>query len=227
MSLNVSSLVVYVLPLILFSLVSTFLPREYTWIVFIIYTIIVVALMSLVSKIRTKKRIREVKGTMLLRSDEKNTMEVIMRDRELFRELNKQTWGFLIVMFASFLLLFTVVPMLNNLLIPDESLPHLERFIRYLTFYGVMWGIMYGLRIIFMPKKMLIPVTRYEVLSTGIKCGGLWIPFPLDEKRYRINVNHMRGFVEIHDLKLNQVHRLYATDTHKLQSLIEKYGLKR
>lgn len=224
--MDIRSLALNLVALLLFSLISTFVPKDYIWFIFIIYAIIIVIFTGLLTKVKLKRKEGNAKGTLLFKTDEKSTMELVMRDNELIKELNKQTRGFFLILIVSLLLLFIVVPRLYSILILDIDIPPLERFLRYLGFYGIMWGIMYGVRAVFMPKRMIMPVTKYEVLSTGIRYGRTAISFPLDQKRYKVYVDHKRGFVELHDLRTNQAHRLYTQDTHKLYSLIEKYGLR-
>lgn len=226
MQFDASSIASVATSVIIFSLVSTFLPRESLWIVAIAYIVIFAMFTSLLQRLRNRKRAPEAKGTVLIRSNEKAVMEIVMRDQELFRELSKQTWGMLLMMLISLPIFFIIIPVLHPWIISND-VTIVERFLRNLAFYSIISCIMYAMRLVFMPKKMIIPITKYEILSTGIKCNRIWIPFPLDKKRYRIAIDHRRGFVEIHDLRTNQVHRLYSEDAHKLYSLIEKHGFKK
>lgn len=223
MNSKATSIALTILPLLFFSIVSTFLPRENLWIVFLLYTIALITLMSLMPRIRSRKITSGSKGTLLFRCDEKAVMDIVMRDQELFNEIRKQMRSTFIFMMVPFILWFIIIPPLSNILIIDSA-PYLEKFLRYLAFYGIMWGMMYGLRYILMPKRIVIPLTRYEVLSTGIRYANVWIPFPMDKNRYSVRVDHKKGYIEIHDKNSKQVYRLYTTDTYKLQSIVEKYG---
>ncbi|MEM4848079.1 MAG: DUF2208 family protein, partial [Ignisphaera sp.] len=213
--------------IVVFSLISTFLPREYLMIVVIIYAFAYTIIMNTIQRIKVKKRVPEGKGVVLLRSNEKAVMDIVMRDQELFRELGKQTRGLFIWFIATLPIIFLVMPVLSSIVLSTGAESFSEKFLRYLILYAIMWSIMYGLRLISMPRKMLIPVTKYEVHSIGIKYGNMWIQFPLDQERYKVISNHKRGFIEIYDAKTGQAYRFYSEDTQKLYSLIERYGLKK
>lgn len=213
--------------IIVFSLISTFLPREYLMVVVIIYAFAYTIIMSTMQKIRSKKRIPEGKGIVLLKSNEKTVMDIVMRDQELFRELSKQTRGLFIWFIATLPIVFLVMPTLSSIVLGSEATSFIEKFLRYSILYAIMWSVMYGLRLLSMPRKMLVPVTKYEVHSIGIKYGNMWIQFPLDQERYKVTSNHKRGFIEIYDTKMGQAYRFYSEDPQKFYSIIEKYGLKK
>jgi len=221
-----------VIGIVLFALLSTLIPREYLFIVVIVYVFAYTAILSTVQRLRFRKKISDVKeGPTLFKIDEKTSMDLVMKDQELVQELSKQMRGTFIMLIASIIIAFLVIPLISPIILGTDVQSFIEKFLRYFLFYTVMWGLMQGLRIAFMPKKMVIPVTKYEIKSTGIKYGGAygsaWILFPLDQKRYKVAVNQKRGFIEIHDVKANQALRFYAEDIEKLRSLIEKYGLRR
>lgn len=221
-----------VVGIVLFALISTFVPRDYLMIVVLAYFFAYTIILSMIQRLRFRRKVAEVKeGAVLLKVDEKGAMDIFMRDQELMKELSKQMRGTFIMLMASILVAFLIIPMINPLIFGADVQSFVEKFLRYLLFYAIMWGIMQGLRFISMPKKMLIPVTNYEVRTTGIKYGGAygsaWILFPLDQRRYKVVVNPRRGFVEIHDDRAGQVLRFYAEDVDKLRSIIEKYGLRK
>ncbi|MEM1526094.1 MAG: DUF2208 family protein [Ignisphaera sp.] len=213
--------------IIVFSLISTFLPREYLMIVIIIYAFAYTIIINSMQRIKSKKKTPEGKGVVLLRSNEKTVMDIVMRDQELFRELGKQTRGLFIWFIATLPIVFLVMPTLSSMVLGSEVTSFIEKFLRYSILYTIMWSVMYGLRLISMPRKMLVPVTKYEVHSIGIKYGNMWIQFPLDQERYKVIPNHKRGFIEIYDTKMGQAYRFYSEDSQKLFSIIEKYGLKK
>lgn len=227
MRIDAMQMVNTVVWIVVFSLISTFLPREYLMVVVIIYAFAYTIIMSAMQRIRAKKRVPEGKGVVLLRSNEKAVMDIVMRDQELFRELGKQTRGLFIWFIATLPIVFLVMPTLSSIVLGSEVTSFSEKFLRYLILYAIMWSLMYGLRLISMPRKMLIPVTKYEIHSIGIKYGNMWIQFPLDQERYKVISNHKRGFIEIYDVKTGQAYRFYSEDPQKLYSLIERYGLKK
>lgn len=222
---KITTVAINILPLLFFSTVSTFIPRENVWIVFLLYTIALISIISLIPRIRARKISTESKGSIVFRCDEKIVMNIVMRDQELFNELRKQMRGTFLLMIIPFVLWFIIIPPLSNILIIDNA-SYLEKFLRYLVFYGIMWGLIYAMRYVLMPKKIVIPVTKYEVFTTGIRYSNAWISFPIDKNRYEINIDYKRSFIEIYDRNTKQVHRLYTNDVYKLQSLIEKYGQK-
>jgi len=218
--------------IVLFAFLSTLLPRDYLIIVVIAYVLMYTAILSSIQRLRSKKKIpKTATTTTLFKVNERVSMDLILRDQELVKELNKQLWGMIFMLVASMLIVFLVIPLINSMIFGSGDQPFTERFLRYLVFYTIMWGFMYGLRVVFMPKKMVIPITKYEVYTTGIRYGGsygnTWITFPLDQKRYRVHVDRRRGFVEIYDVKASQALRFYTEDVDKLHSIIERYGLRR
>lgn len=222
------SLATTIVSIIFFSLISTLLPKEFPiWIIFILYTIMTMILILFLQKFKAKRKVAEIKGVSVFKVDEKNVMDIAMRDQELLHEISRQSGRMFLYMLILIIFMFSIIPYIHGTILNiGDSISVQEKFLRYLAFYSILWGLMYILRLIIMPKKMLMPITRYEVFSTGIKAGSTWINFPLDKKRYKINIDHKRGYIEIYDLKSRYAHRFYSNDTYKLYTLIEKYGLR-
>uniref|UniRef100_A0A7C2ZP00 DUF2208 domain-containing protein n=1 Tax=Ignisphaera aggregans TaxID=334771 RepID=A0A7C2ZP00_9CREN len=225
--INITSIASTIVFITVFSLISTFIPRDYLWVAAVVYFVIMFTLLTLLQRIRARRSMPESRGVALLRSNEKAVMDIMMKDSELFRELSSQSWRMFIPLIISLPLLYFVTQVLYGLVVNNSTAPFHERFVRYLAYYASLSGIMYVIRFVFMPKKMIMPITKYEVYSTGIKYGSMWILFPLDLSRYSVSVDYKRRFVDIYDKKTSQVLRLYAEDPGKLYSLIERHGLRK
>ncbi len=225
--LNVISPLAFIL---VFSALSTFVPREYFSLVFAVYLIAIFAVMMIVPRIMAKKRGAKImlEGSVLMRAKQKEVLELASRDKMLTVELKSQTMRMFGMMFLPILIWFAVSVPLFSILIPS-SVPRgtLEMFLRYVAFYTILFGLMYALRFVLTPKKMVIPVFEFEIRESGvIGSGGLAIPFPLDTKRYEVAYDMKRGFVEIYDKRSKQAFRFYANDVYKLKSIIERYALR-
>lgn len=227
MRINILSLASGIVSLMFFSTVSAFLYDRFPlWILFVLYSIIIMTITLYLQRFRLRKKSVEAQGTPLLKVDEKKVIDIAMRDNELIREIGKQSRGLMIYLLLLIIFMLTFFPYLGDIILRNLGSDYLERFLRYLIFYGILWLIMFGVRFIVMPRKMLMPITRYEVYSTGLKMGSLWIAFPLDKNKFSVKVDHRRGFVEIYDNNTGYTYRLYSDDTYKLHTLIEKYGLR-
>jgi len=224
--INIVSSIAFV---VVFSLVSTYVPRQYFYVVIFVYLIALMSIMSIVPRLRQKKIAASIanSGPILMRVDSKEGLDMLSKDTALAQEMKSFMGRWILWLIIPFILWFTVFGALRNLLIPP-SIPRgsIEMFERYLILFSILSGIMYGLRYVMMPRKMIIPVTQYEVRRSGIISSGFSIKFPIDTKRYEIRYNIARGFVEIYDKSSRQAYRFYTRDPVKLRELIERYGLE-
>ncbi len=216
-----------VIPLIFFAAVTTFIPPNWIFVVFLLYTIVFLSITSIIPRLRARKKALEAGGNVILRSNEQEVLKLIAKDTQLSNELKPQLTSTMILFITSFIIWYIVSITIYPMLIPQniKDLDLMQRFLRNLIFYGILMGIFQGLRIVTMPKKMIIAITKYEIRNVGIKLGSVFIPFPIDLRRYSISINHKRCFVEIFDKYSKQAFRLYATDPQKIISVIERYGI--
>ncbi|HIP57183.1 MAG TPA: DUF2208 domain-containing protein [Ignisphaera aggregans] len=225
--LNVLTSMIFIL---IFSAISTFVPREYFGIVFAIYLVSVLVIMLIVPRFMMRKRSAKIvhKGSILMRSRQKEVIEVLARDRMLSAELKSQGIRMLGTMILPIVIWFVLsIPLLNIIVPPTATQNAIETFLRYVIFYSVLFGVMYILRYILMPKRLIIPVFEFEVRESGIVGpGALAIPFPLDTERYEISYDVRRSYVEIYDRRTKQAFRLYTSDVYKLKNIIEKHAIK-
>ncbi len=225
---NKITMVLYmVIPLTFFALVGTFVPSSWTFVVFLLYTIVFLTIASIIPQLRTRKKALEAGGNIILKSNEQEVIKLITKDLQLSNEIRSQLISTMILFIVPFIIWYIVSMTIYPILIPQnrEGIDLIQLFLRNLIFYGILMGIFQGLRIITMPRKMIIAITRYEIRNVGMKLGSIFIPFPIDLRRYSISVDHKRSFVEIFDKSSKQAFRLYATDPKKIFSVIEKYGM--
>ncbi|ADM28006.1 membrane protein [Ignisphaera aggregans DSM 17230] len=218
-----------IIPLIFFATVSTFVPPNWTFVVFLLYTIVFLSIASIIPQLRARKKASEAGGNVILRSNEQEVLKLITKDTQLSDEIKSQLTSTMILFIAPFIIWYIVSITIYPILIPQNSgnIDLMQRFLRNLIFYGILMGIFQGLRMVTMPKKMIIAITKYEIRNVGLKLGSIFIPFPIDLKRYSISVDHKRCFVEIFDRSSRQAFRLYATDPQKIISIIERYGMSK
>jgi len=215
---------------VIFSLISTYVPRQYFYIVIFIYLIALMSIMSIVPRLRQKKIAASIanSGPILMRVDSKEGLDMLSKDTALAQEMKSFMGRWILWLVIPFILWFTVFGALRNLLVP-ASVPRgsVEMFVRYLILFSILSGIMYGLRYVVMPRKMIIPITQFEVRRSGIISSGFSIKFPIDTKRYEIRYDVSRGFVEIYDKTSRQAYRFYTRDPVRLRELIERYGVEK
>ena len=225
--LNIATSLIFIL---VFSALSTFVPRKYFGIVFAIYLVSVLAIMVIVPRIMMRKRSTKIvhEGSILMRSRQKEVIEILSRDKLLSAELKSQGVRMLGTMILPLLVWFVLsIPLLNIIMPSTATQNSIETFLRYVIFYSVLFGVMYILRYLLMPKKLIIPVFEFEVRESGIVGPGtLAIPFPLNTERYEISYNARRSFVEIYDKQTKQAFRLYTNDVYRLKNIIEKHAIK-
>lgn len=225
--LNIGTSLVFIL---VFSALSTFVPREYFGIVFAIYLVSVLAIMLIVPRFMMRKRSVKIvhQGSILMRSRQREVIEILSRDKMLSAELKSQGIRMLGTMILPIVVWFALSVPLFNIIMPSTPTQNaIETFLRYVIFYSVLFGSMYILRYLLMPKKLIIPVFEFEVRESGIVGPGtLAIPFPLDTKRYELSYDVKRSFIEIYDKQTKQAFRLYTSDVYKLKSIIEKHAIK-
>ena len=226
--LNIATSLIFIL---VFSALSTFVPRKYFGIVFAIYLVSILAIMVIVPRIMMRKRSTKIvhEGSILMRSRQKEVIEILSRDSKLLSaELKSQGVRMLGTMIVPLLVWFVLsIPLLNIIMPSTATQNSIETFLRYVIFYSVLFGVMYILRYILMPKRLIIPVFEFEVRESGIVGpGALAIPFPLDTERYEISYDVRRSYVEIYDRRTKQAFRLYTSDVYKLKNIIEKHAIK-
>ncbi len=229
MRFDVKSVLSSMLFVVLFSLISTYVPPQYVGYVFIAYFVVILIAMTVIPKIRSKKVSTQIamSGSVLMKVSQQEVLSIASRDVELSKEMKQMMTRFLLFTFVPLLLWFSLFQILRSVIIPGIEIDKLELFVRYLAFYGIVIASMYALRYALMPRKMIIAVMSYEVRRGGIVGvnPSISIPFPLDRNRYTVHYDLRRGFVEIFDRKSRQALRFYASDPAKLKDIIERYGL--
>jgi uncharacterized membrane protein len=225
---KIIALVTTIISLVFFAMISTFVPQDFIWIVFLLYALIFMSLSMSLPRILQRKH-SDIKGATLLKADRQEVMKIIMKDQEIDKELKPQIIASLALLPLSIVIWIMASYFVFPYLIPSlrETVTKLELFIRFLAFYGILIGLTRIISYFLTPKKMIMPINSYEIRSGGIKAGSIVIPFPIDINRYEILVNRKRSFIDIYDRKTKQVYRFYVSDIGKAESLIQKHGLQK
>lgn len=214
--------------LVFFAFISTFIPQDYTWIVFLLYALIFMSLSMTLPRILIRRH-SDIKGTVLLKADRQEIMKIMMKDQEIDKEIKPQVMSSLALLPLSIVIWIIASYTVFPYLIPSsrDLITKSELFIRYLIFYGILIGLMRVIAYFFTPKRMLIPLNYYEIRSGGIKAGSVIIPFPIDLNRYEVMVNRKRSFIDIYDRRTRQVYRLYVSDISKAEAFIQRHGFQK
>jgi uncharacterized membrane protein len=219
------------LSILLISLVTAFIPQYYVYI-FIIYFIIIMALMFRSSRKMTKIPPRRELGSVLFR--ESNAIKIAMLDRELTAELKKQftfMMGFLLITFLVFLMfplynMFLSIPV-HNLLSSLLDEPVLVNFLDFLIMYEFVFGILFLLRSIMVGKmsgiNIMLPQS-YTVYRRGIIANErFFIEFSKD---LCYIYDSKRHFVELRSRSNRNLRiRLYSDSASELISKIKDLGV--
>ncbi|MEM0153791.1 MAG: DUF2208 family protein [Ignisphaera sp.] len=226
---RILTILVTLISIVFFAFVSTFIPQDFIWVVFLLYTMIFMSLSMALPRILSKRRYGDVKGAILLKADRQEVAKIMMKDQEIDKEIKPQVIASLALLplsiviwiIASYTVFPYIVPVSRNLIAKSEL------FIRYLVFYGVLIGLMRIVTYFFMPKRMLVPLNSYEIRSGGIKSGSITILFPIDTNRYEVAINHKRSFIDIYDRRTKQIYRLYVADINRAETVIQKHGFQK
>ncbi len=210
--------------LLIFAAISAFVPQYFSLVV-VLYVITSIGVSMALARVRGRKVVREVSGKTLVRMTYAETTKLMAADTMLSKELSKQMSSFLLTLLLPLAIWMIIATTVYPLIIPPDIAHRSssERFLRYLVFYGMLWGLMIPLRFVVMPKKMVIPLVEYVITDKGIASRGIAIMFPLDAKRYELYMDLRRGFVEIFDKRSKQAYRLYHPDPEKLFAMLSKY----
>ena len=224
---TIKSLVLSQVFAIVFSLVATFAP-QYFWLLVIAFMLIIPFTMGYsMIKTRISGKYQEIVSARKL-LEEKDVLEIAMRDPKLQGELAKQFKG-MFYSFASLPAIIVISVLYNNYV----RQPYFSGEDPILRFVGAL--IMYELFIItgrviqyFTSRKsgyaLMIP-NQYIVTTKGIVGKGITVPFPLNE--YEIEVNYRRRFIQLIPKKpkgVKSIIRLYTRDVFRLQNIVENYG---
>lgn len=228
-SSRILTIVMTLVSMVFFAFISTFIPQNFIWIVFLLYTMIFMSLSMTLPRILSRRKHGDIKGAILFKANRQEVMKIMMRDQEIDREIKPQVIASLVLLPLSIIMWIIASYTLFPYLIPTshDSIAKSELFIRYLIFYAILIGLMRIVTHFSMPKRMLIPLNNYEIRSGGIKSGSIIIPFPIDRNRYDVIVNHKRSFIDIYDRKTKQIYRLYVPDIGKVELFIQKHGLQK
>ncbi len=215
--------------MVFFAFVSTFIPQDFIWIVFLLYAMIFMSLSMTLPRILSRRKYGDVKGAILFKADRQEIMKIMMRDQEVDREIKPQVVASLTLLPLSIVIWIIASYTVFPYLIPAsrDTITRSELFIRYLIFYATLIGLMRIVTYFFTPKRILIPLNNYEIRSGGIKSSSIIIPFPIDRNRYEVTVNHKRSFIDIYDKKTKQIYRLYVPDINKAELFIQKHGFQK
>ncbi|MCS7111347.1 MAG: DUF2208 domain-containing protein [Ignisphaera sp.] len=215
--------------MVFFAFVSTFIPQDLIWIVFLLYTIVFMSLSMTLPRMLSRKKHGDIRGAILLKVDRQEVTKIMMRDQEIDSEIKPQVLASLALLPLSIAIWIIASYTIFPYLIPAsrDTITKFELFTRYLLFYAILIGLMRVVAYFFTPKKMLVPLNNYEIRSGGIKSGSIIIPFPIDTDRYEVIVNHRRSFIDIHDRRTKQIYRLYVSDVNKVESFIQKHGFQK
>ncbi len=215
-----------VITIIVFSLISTFIPPNYIYIANIVYVIVFMFVMMAIPRLLAKRKSIEIKGTLILKASPREVMNLMLKDVELEKELKPQFTAMILMTFIPLILWFLLAGFINNILSPIMSASNgfTQRFIGYVAFYSILFGIIRIVTYFITPKKMIMPINSYEIRSDGIKAGGFVLTFPIDLSRYKIFIDTRRGFFEIFDKSTRYAYRFYVPDVTKIKNVLEKYG---
>lgn len=212
---------------IVFSLVATFAP-QYFWVLVIAFMLIIPFTMGYsMLKARISGKYQEIANARKL-MEEKNALDIAMRDPKLQSELAKQFKG-MMYSFASLPAIIAISILYNNYVrqpyFSDGDV--VLRFIGALIMYELF--IFTGRTIQYLTSKktgyaLMIP-HQYIVTTKGIIGKGVTVSFPLDE--YKVEVDYKRRFIQLTPKKpkgIKSIIRLYTKDIGRLQNIMENYG---
>lgn len=219
-----TSFIITAISILFFAGITTYLPG-YATPLFILYVIVYMALFSLIPRRARRRTEAEVRGSLLLRVTPEESINTMSKDVELVNELKPQMIATLVIPFVSIGIWFALYSPLKSLLqsfVPGSDLHAL--FLQNLLLYTIIIALIRIISYLMMPKKMIIPLNGCEIYSDGIRSSNLALKFPLDGRRYRVEFNAKRGFVEIYDKETRYAYRLYTNNVEKVQSAIERYA---
>ncbi len=213
---------------VVFAAISSFVPPQYTGIVFLLYFVAFMAIMMLLPRFKAKKvasKLVETKSRLLMRVEQTEVMELMSKDLELVKEAKSFFGRYMLMMIIPLALWFILLFALRPIIVPP-SVKHgtLDMFLRYLLLYGIFSALALGMRFVIQSYQMPMTLTSYEVHESGILSSMLALEFPLDCNRYKMRYSYERRFVEIEDSDTGQRIRLYTYDPHKLKEILEKYA---
>jgi uncharacterized membrane protein len=86
---KIIALVTTIISLVFFAMISTFVPQDFIWIVFLLYALIFMSLSMSLPRILQRKH-SDIKGATLLKADRQEVMKIMMKDQEIDKELKPQ-----------------------------------------------------------------------------------------------------------------------------------------
>jgi len=218
--------------ILLISIVTAFIPQYYIYI-FIIYFIILMAIMFRTTRRMSKIPPQKELGSPLFK--EKDAMKIAMFDKNLVDELKKQAMGMMSLLFMTFLLLI-IFPLYRATvfeltlyyfyqLLGEESIYAV--FLSFLLMYEFIFGLMSLLRMLVMKRtgsvNIMLPQT-YVVYHKGMVFNErFYLEF---SSNYCIDVNEDRRYVEIRDRRGVQRIRLYTSSLSELRDRLRTVGLQ-
>ncbi|MFN7105892.1 MAG: DUF2208 family protein [Pyrobaculum sp.] len=214
-----------ILSTVVFATVLTFFPGEY-FTVFLLYFVVFFAI-SIFMGARSLRRgitaAREIsKGKPILEIDEKETMKLMEKDKELideFRKFSRTAFMPLLLLPVFMLILWTLFPTLPPL--AKQVLgPHIGEqfavFLSYLAIFGLFAIISLAL---IKPPVMPRIARSVKIYEDGVVIDkNLGLKTPIEVNEYRVNTE--RKYVEF---KLNnQIFRIYYKDVKELDGILSK-----
>ncbi len=221
---------IQIVSLVLFALVSAIAP-EYTWLFFILYFIIIMAVMTKMS-MKGFKRADSVKGSPLFKED--NTTIAMSSDTLVLQEVKEQFKAVMLMMFLPFVIIFLVPPIYWTYINPivDSATRQvfenevLVRFIGFLAFYSILVLTIQIPRLLLMrglkSKKQLYTPRSFALYREGLLMDGRLLAF---DKDMCYKVDSKRKFVQIESPQLPYNVRLYTLEVSKLADRIREVGL--
>ncbi|MEM4570776.1 MAG: DUF2208 family protein [Desulfurococcaceae archaeon] len=221
-------IIIQVASLITLALLSALTPREYLWIVFLLYFVVIMAITSK-SVMKAAKKVDKPRSLLLF--EEKNTAVAMSSDAVLLNELKKQMSTTMLslmlplILFLAFTPLYwqyvhpTLLQVLKNILNYD----FLVLFVAYLVFYSILILMSLGTRRLLlkstkMEKQILIP-RSFAVYRDGVIADGRFFEFTSD---MCYEVNTARRFAAIYSKNLPFTIRLYTLEASKLKNALKE-----
>jgi len=214
--------------ILVFSAISTYVPpgSSWFWLISILYILIFMTFATIIPRLTTKRKAMEIKGSVVAKASSEEILNLMSRDMELGKELSRQSMFMILMLIVPLLMWFIFAGMIQSYLLQPfmTNSEHYMRFLGYVIFYSLLIGIIRGVTYFTTPKKLIMLVNSYEIRSDGIKAGNLVIKFPIDERRYSVEINAHRGFFEIYDKTTRYAYRFYISDVDKVRIALGKYG---
>lgn len=217
-----------IVSLVILALLSALIPREYLWIVFLLYFVVVMVITSR-SVVRAAKKLDKPKSPLLF--EEKNPSLAASSDVELLGEIKKQMSSMMLTLILPLMVFLLFMPFYWQYMYPTLiwmlkdrlSNDFLVSFIVYLIFYSTLILLSFGIRRILsklmkVEKQILVP-RSFAVYRDGVLADGRFFEFTND-MCYEVNVK--RKFAAIHGKNLPFVLRLYTLETSKLKSALRE-----